>query len=83
MKFQCGVNKLRKICIENSDFGEGIFAQIPESGGDFKNPRGPGGVPEGIFKIPERAEGICRKIHEKNPNLVYIFLLQIYNLHTI
>ena len=65
-------NKL--ICIENSDFVEGIFAQIP-SGEDFKNPRGPGGVPEGIFKIPERTRGIWPKIHEQNQNFVHIFFL--------
>ena len=39
------------ICIGNSDFGEGIFAQIPPS-------------PEGIFKIPERTRGIWPKIHD-------------------
>ena len=70
------------ICIENSDFGEGIFAQIPPS-------------PEGILKIPEgtppgpRAgaeagvrrenprtdEGIWPKIHEtKSEFWIYFFL---------
>ena len=34
------MNRRRVICIENSDFVEGIFAQIPPS-------------PEGILKIPE------------------------------
>ena len=54
------------ICIENSDFVEGIFAQIPPSPeGILKIPvgtppglragaeaRGPGGVPEGFLKSP-------------------------------
>ena len=35
-------------------------------------------MPEEIFKIPKGAEGIWRKIHEKNPNLVYIFLMHYY-----
>ena len=57
----------------------------PESGGDLKNPRGPGGVPEGIFQIPERTRGIWRKSPKQNPNFVHIFsylLLQIQILPT-
>ena len=55
----------------------GVRREAP-NGGRSGGPT-PGGVPEGIFKIPERAEGICRKIHEKNPNLVYIFLMYYYD----
>ena len=42
-------------------------------GGDFENPRGHGVLPEGIFKIPERAMGIWIKSPIKNPNFVHIF----------
>ena len=51
----------------------------------MKNPRGPGGVPEGIFQIPERTRGIWRKSPKQNPNFVHIFsylLLQIQILPT-
>ena len=92
-----------RIYIENSDFVEGIFAQIPRVRRGFeKSPRaprrargperrpergakrrteagaearGPGGVPEGIFQIPERTRGSGRKSTKQNPNFEYIFFL--------
>ena len=83
-KFDIDIRVFERICIEDSGFLEGIFAQIPRS-------------PEGILKIPRatrRARGPERrpergaKIHDglrgsdgdsrtKNPNLVHIFFNMI------
>ena len=75
------------IDIENSGFWEGIWAQIPGTQMNFENPKGKHAVPEvhsrhgvlpdGIFKIPDRAMGIWGKSLKKNPNFVHIFFTPV------
>ena len=61
------------MCIGNSDFLEGIFAQIPGSPeGILKIPRARR-VARGIFKIPDGLRGSGEDSRTKNPNFVNIF----------
>ena len=59
------------------------FEKSPRAGAEA---RGPGGVPEGIFQIPERTRGIWPKIHDtKSEFCTYFFfnlLVQIQRLPT-
>ena len=48
--------------------------QIPGAQRGFENPRGPGAMPEGIFKSP-MGEGDLGKIHEtKSEFCIYFFV---------
>ena len=85
------------ICIENSDFVEGIFAQIPPSpeGGRSGGPRARRGA-RGDFSNPRTDEGDLAKISETksefctyfflfvttNPNITYVFKSKDYQPST-
>ena len=47
----------------------------PKLGGYFKNPLGSGGVPEGIFKVPERARGSGPKSTKIKPEFCAYFFI--------
>ena len=64
-------------------FGRGFSPRSPEPGGDFEIPPGHAVLPEGIFKIPERAMGIWGKSTTINQNFVHIFFLNPGDIKTI
>ena len=49
------------------------FEKSPRAGAEA---RGPGGVPEGIFQIPERTRGIWPKIHDTKSEFCTYFFFQ-------
>ena len=70
-----------KILVYGRGFSPDPHRQSPP-GGDFENPRGHGVLPEGIFKIPERAMGIWGKSTTINQNFVHIFFLILSDIKT-